>query len=293
MMRATLGEWVQGWIGGGEALVSLVVSWSSSVELRLPDGELLPGAGEKARRAFEAAKRVFSEGGKFAAVPEDAFINVINPLPQARGLATSTMDVAGTFAVTAAYAGGSLSDEELFSLCAYIEPSDGIMFEGLALVDHINGKLIERLPPPPDMQVVALIPARVLDTADYRRDVSVLDAIRAGGREHERAYETLKRGLERGDAALTAQAASISAEAQQRIMPSEEWNIMTETARVTGALGIAAAHSGTASGLLYAPSNKFGADLAEKMLQNAFSGPSAPKAAVRRTAVSGGGLVLV
>ena len=289
-MQATLGEWVQGWIGGGEALVSLIVAWNSSVDLRVPEGdETFPRAGEKALRAFEGAKRIFSGKDKSRTIPEDGFINVINPLPPARGLATSTMDIAGTFAAVAAYTGYSLTDEELFSLCSNIEPSDGIMFEGLALVDHINGKLIERLPPPPDMHIVALIPSRTLDTADYRRNSSMLDAIRAGGREHEQAYEMLKRGLERGDAALTAEGATLSAETQQRIMPCEEWDIITETARVSGALGIAVAHSGTASGLLYAPSNKFGADLAEKMLQNACAGQTEPKAAVRRTTVSGGG----
>ena len=290
-MRAALGEWVQGWIGGKEALVSLVVSWKSSVELRVPDGnEIFPRAGGKTLRAFETAKRIFSGNGESGDVPSDAFINVINPLPSARGLATSTMDIAGTFAAVAAYADNYPTDEELFSLCAEIEPSDGIMFEGLALVDHINGKLIERLPPPPDMHVVALIPSRTLDTADYRRNPSVIEAIRAGARAHESAYKTFKSGLEKNDAELTAKGATMPDEAQQKIMPCEEWDVITETARISGALGISVAHSGTASGILYAPSNKFGADLAEKMLGNAYADPRAPKASVRRTVVCGGGI---
>jgi len=291
-MQAALGEWVQGWIGGGEALVSLVVAWKSSVEVCIPDeNDTFRQAGEKALRAFETAKRIFSGNGKSGTIPSDGFINVINPLPPARGLATSTMDIAGTFAAVAACADRRPTDEELLSLCSDIEPSDGIMFKGLALVDHINGKLIERLPPPPDMHIVALIPSRTLDTADYRRNASTLNAIRAGAREHELAYETLKRGLEKSDAALVAQGATLSAEAQQRIMPCGEWDVITETARASGALGIAVAHSGTASGILYAPSNKFGADLAENMLRSAYSNPLAPKAAVRRTTVSGGGFL--
>ena len=270
--------------------MSLVVDWSSSVEFCVPEeGEVFPRVGEKTLRAFETARRVFGGDGKSGIIPKNGFVNVINTLPTARGLATSTMDVAGTFAAVAAFTGSNLPDEDLFSLCADIEPSDGIMFENLALVDHINGRLIERLPPPPDMHIVALIPSRRLDTADYRRNDSTLDAIKAGAREHELAYETLKRGLESGDAALVASGATLSAKAQHRIMPCEEWDVLTETARTSGALGIAVAHSGTASGLLYAPSNKFGADLAENMLRIAYSDPRAPKVTLRRTAVSGGG----
>ena len=289
-----MGEWVQGWIGGREALVSLVVAWTGSVELcELEAGEISRGAGEKSLRAFELARRMFAGGSAeddVRPMPDEGFVNVINSLPPTRGLATSTMDIAGTFAACAAYAGRPFQEADLFSLCAGIEPSDGIMFDGLALVDHINGKLMERLPPPPDMSVVALIPARTLDTADYTRDPATVEAVRANAADHERAYDMLKRGLAEGDAELVARAATLSAETQLRIMPREEWDAVTETARRTGALGVAAAHSGTALGLLYAPANKFGADLAENLLKDEYSRPGAPRAAVRRTVVSGGGI---
>ena len=257
----------------------------------LDRGEVFLSAGEKTLRAFETAKQIFSCCGNNAVIPEDGFINVINTLPPTRGLATSTMDIAGTFAVCAGYTGSALPDEKLFSLCAGIEPSDGIMFKGLALVDHRNGKLIERLPPPPDINIVALIPSRTLDTADYRRDPAILEAVRANSSEHESAYELLKRGLSEGDATLVAKAATRSAETQQRIMPRDEWDVVSGIGGRSGAIGIAIAHSGTAMGLLFAPSNKFGAELAENMLRDAYSDPNVPKATARRTAVSGGGFL--
>jgi L-threonine kinase len=288
-MPATLGEWVQGWIGDREALVSLVVAWNGSVELcTLDRGDIFHRAGEKTLRAFDEAKKIFSREGD--AFPEDGFVNIINPLPPTRGLATSTMDVAGTFASCAAYVGNEVSEERLFSLCAGIEPSDGIMFKGLALVDHINGKLIERLPPPPEISIVALIPSRTLDTAEYRRDNARLETVRANANDHELAYEMLKRGLTEGDVFLIAKAATKSAETQQKIMPREEWGTLGEISKLSGAIGIAVAHSGTASGLLFDPSNKFGADLAENMLKNIFSDTQTPdKAMVRRTVAAGGG----
>lgn len=280
---------MQGWIGGRESLVSLVVSWRGAVELRVPDdGEISNPCGEKSLRAFEKAKKIFA-GSALETFPDGSRVNVINPLPVSKGLATSTMDVAGTFAACAAYAGAKLSDERLFSLCASVEPSDGIMFDGLALVDHIKGELMERLPGPPPMTLVAVIPRRTLDTDVYRRDVSALKALRGYSREHERAYDILKRGLAAGNAALVASAATLSAEIQQGIMPKEEWDALVEARALTGALGIAAAHSGTASGLLYAPANKFGAELAEKWLADALRAKETG-VATRQTPVLGGGV---
>ena len=284
-MPATVGEWVQGWIGGGESLVSLVVSWKGVVELCLPDaGDVLNHSGEKSLRAFAKAREIGAPG----TFPDGSAINVVNPLPASRGLATSTMDVAGTFAACAAYAGTALSEERLFALCASVETSDGIMFDGLALVDHIKGELIERLPAPPPMTLVAVIPRRTLDTDAYRHDVSALEALHGHSGGHERAYDILKRGLAVGDAALIASAATLSAEIQQDVVPREEWDALIEARSLTGALGIAAAHSGTASGLLYEPENKFGADLAEKWLSDVLRAKETG-VTITRTSVSGGG----
>jgi L-threonine kinase len=287
-LPATLGEWVQGWIGGKELLVSLVVAWHGSVELCvLQKGDRFHVAGEKATRAFTSAKQIFS-GESLRSIPNDCFLNILNPHPPARGLATSTMDIAGTYASVAAYAGEELSEDRLFYLCAGIEASDGIMFKGLALVDHIKGELVERLPSPPEMTIVAIIPSRTLDTADYRGDQATLDAARACFHEHERAYDTLKTGLLRKDPALVAMAATISAEASQSVMPRDEWETLRETCALTGALGIAVAHSGTAAGLLYSTDNRFGADFAERIFKDSFAG-SRDYVTVRRTNVSGGG----
>ncbi|MDR1650887.1 MAG: hypothetical protein LBR87_03790, partial [Synergistaceae bacterium] len=270
-LPAALGEWVQGWIKGRELIVSLVTAWHGSVELCiLREGDAFRLAGRKAAGAFASAKEIFSGEG-MNPFPDDCFLNIINPHPPSRGLGTSTMDVAGTYASAAAYAGAPLSEERLFSLCCGIDPGDGIMFKGLALVDYIKGELIERLPAPPAMSAVAVIPYRTLDTDDYMEG-GLREASKECFREHERAYDTLKMGLERGDPSLAAMAATISAEASNKIMPREDWDVLRETCDLTGALGIAAAHAGTASALLYAEGNKFGADLAERMLKDSFSG---------------------
>ena len=279
-LHATVGEWVQGWIGGRECLVSLAVGWRGSVTLSLgPDSGR---AGHKALRAFELAKSRFCKKDMTSCC-----IKVFNPHPIARGFATSTMDIAGVLAACAAYTGESLSDEELFSLCAGIEPSDGIMFEGLALVDHLTGELLERLPQPPRMEIVVLIPEVTLDTMDYRRDDLLGAKVRQFSKESENAYSMLKAGLSKSDARVIADAATLSATLQQGVVPKDEWGVLLRAKEMFGALGVAAAHSGTASALLFAPADNVSASAASAWLKEELA-PCRVK--VRRASASGGGV---
>lgn len=246
VLPATVGEWVQGWIGGQEALVSLVVDWRGSVELHRGTGSTSTRLDAKALEAFCLARKVCGENAL-----REVFPVVCNPLPRAKGFATSTMDIAGVLATCIAYAEERRSEEELFSLCASIEPSDGIMFEGLALVDHLRGRLIERLPSPPDMELLVIVPERTLDTVEYRKCKGHAEAVRALAADHEHAYALLKTGLQKGDASRIAEAATMSASLQQKILPYDEWELLQEGKDAFGALGFAVAHSGTASALIF------------------------------------------
>lgn len=247
--HATAGEWVQGWIDGRELLVSFPVDWTGEVFLRPKTaGEKTCSARQKAQRAFTLAKHRFE--GEF----EGLCVEIDNPHPRAKGFATSTMDIAGVIAACSALTESPVCAEELLSLCSSIEPSDGIMFEGLALVDHIRGTLVESLPPPPEIGLLVLIPDRTLDTADYRRGERIEKRVKPLAREFESAYGILKKGLLRGDPHLVAEAASFSAGLQQRVMPREEWALLLRAKEAFGASGIAVAHSGSASALLFASS---------------------------------------
>ena len=242
-LPGTVGEWVQGWIlPEGEALVSLVVQWRGQVRLRSgPDGAAkLP---PKAYRALRLARERFSLGG--------VRVEMDNPLRPALGLGTSTMDVGGILAGAAVLAGQPLIPEDLFRLCCEIEPSDGTMFPRLALVDHLKGTLVETLPDPPDLHLAVLLPFRTLDTEAYRKDRAVMNAVRSRSARHVKAYRILKDGLLAGDARKVAAAATLSAILQQAVMPREEWPLLLGACRECRGLGIAVAHSGTASAVLF------------------------------------------
>jgi L-threonine kinase len=154
-------------------------------------------------------------------------------------------------AAAAGMAGAELSEEELFRLCCSIEPSDGTVFRGLALVDHLRGRLIERLPAPPSLWLATQLPFRTLDTDDYRKDRSLIKAVRDRGERHRRAYRILRAGLREGSPRKVSAAATFSAILQQAILPREEWPLLLAVCRECHGLGIAVAHSGTSSGVLF------------------------------------------
>lgn len=239
-MPGTAGEWVQGWLlPDGEALVSLVVPWRGTVLVGEDLREPLPS---KAGRALVLARERLGLSALGARLE--------NPLPVGKGLASSTVDVCGVLAAASRLGSAVWSDEEIFALGCSVEPSDGIIFPGLALVDHLRGRLIERLPSPPPLVAVALIPPRGLDTEAYRCDPSFMEGLRRRASEHRRAYGLLRRGLLTGDAALAAQGATLSARTQQGLAPRPEWPLLERGLGLPGSLGIALAHSGTASALL-------------------------------------------
>lgn len=259
-LAGTVGEWVQGWIlPDGEALVSLVVPWRGRVSVGEDLDDPLPA---KAASALAVARRRLDRPGLGARID--------NPLPVGKGLASSTVDVCGILAAASRLASPPWGEEEIFSLACSVEPSDGILFPGLALVDHLRGRLIERLPPPPPLSLLALIPPRSLDTEEYRRDPAFLKRVRDRAPEHLRAYSCLRRGLFEGDGALVARGATLSARTQNGLLPRPEWPLLEEGLRWPGALGIALAHSGTASALLFR--DRPSADEARRRLVEGFSG---------------------
>ena len=276
-LPGTVGEWVQGWIlPEGEALVSLVVQWRGEVRLRTgPEGgQKLP---PKAYRALQLARERFSLGG--------VRVEVHNPLRPALGLGTSTMDVGGVLAGAAALSGRALAPEELFRLCCEIEPSDGTMFPRLALVDHLKGTLVEALPAPPPMHLAVLLPFRTLDTESYRKDRSVMKAVRDRGPRHAKAYQILKEGLTEANPRKVAAAATLSAILQQAVMPREEWPLLLAACRECRGLGLAVAHSGTASGVIFP--DEQGAECARRWFRSRWDAGE-----IATVPVSGGGLLV-
>ncbi len=248
LVPCTCGELVQGVLGGVPFLVSCPIDRYSRVRVTLnADGRPEDGCvSQKARRACAATLALFGIGN----VPFT--VDVTCPLPPSKGFGTSTADVVGAIAATACALGAVLSPEEMARLAVSVEPSDGTMFPGLALFDHREGSRWEALGATPPMLVAVLEFDGVVDTVDYNARLD-LAGLRSLEPDHTSALELLREGLRRGRIDLVGQAATTSALANQRLLPKPQLEDVVALACDCRALGICAAHSGTALGVLFGP----------------------------------------
>jgi L-threonine kinase len=212
-----------------------------------------PAGNEKAEGAVWATLR-------FLGLSElDFRLEVSCPLPRSKGFGTSTADVVGAIAATAAAAGAWIDPRDVARLAVSVEPSDGTMFPGLALFDHRGATLAEPLGAAPPLLVGVLDFEGTVDTLDFNAHLD-LDSLRGVEREHERALDMLRSGLRTGRLESIGRAATLSARANQRTLPKDSLDDVIALAESGGALGVCVAHSGTAVGTLFAPGDRASAD---------------------------------
>ena len=66
-------------------------------------------------------------------------------------------------------AGQPFSPESIASIALSVEPTDGVMFPGIALFDHRCGSIAESLGAPPPMEVIVIDTGGTVDTLEFNR----------------------------------------------------------------------------------------------------------------------------
>ncbi len=242
----TCGELVQGVIEGEPFLVSCPIDRYSRVRVELggnPAGAFAPS---KALRAVEATLELLGRRG----VPFG--IEVTCPLPHSKGFGTSTADVTAAIVAASAAGGEELAPADIARLAVSIEPSDGTMFPGLALFNHRSARRGTLLGGAPPLLVAVLEFEGAVDTLEYNARLD-LACLLSREREHLRALDLLRRGLEEPRWELVGQAATLSATINQAVLPKPGLEEAIRLGDEHGALGVCAAHSGVVLGVLFAP----------------------------------------
>ena len=245
------GELVQGIRDGMYFLVTCPVDFFSRVRVDLYNNVLSSGTPEieatkgcsKAVEALLATLEYLDWSGLAAR------INVGNPIPRSKGMGSSSADVVATVAATGLALGVELTPDVVARIALSVEPTDGVMFPGVALFDHREGRTAETLGPPPPMEIVALDFGGAVDTIEFNK-VDLRSQWESVQAETSEALELVRSGVRLGDPALVGQGSTTSAVASQQVLPKPHLAAAQDFAKDVGAVGINVGHSGTIIGVL-------------------------------------------
>lgn len=242
----TFGELIQGALPpyGRDFLVTFPVArWSHARFRPEPGAALRVEPADRTKSATLAARMLASHG-----LPPGGLLTLRGTLPVGKGMASSSADlVASARAIADAY---HLVCEpvEIEDLIRDIEPSDGVMYDGAVAFCHREVRLLAAFGPLPRLTVIGVDEGGVIDTVAFNKvpKAYTLDDMYEYEIMLADAYDAVKSG----DAAALGELATRSARMNQRLVPKRLLDPALDLSRRFGALGVVAAHSGTALGVL-------------------------------------------
>lgn len=242
----TFGELIQGALppDGRDFLVTFPVDrWSHACFRPGPGAELHVQPASRTKSAV-LARRMLARHG----LPPGGVLTLSGTLPIGKGMASSSADlVASARAIADAYR-LTLHPAEVEDLVCGIEPSDGVMYDGAVAFCHREVRLLAVLGSMPPLTVVGVDEGGVIDTVAFNKvpKAYALEDMY----EYELMLAAARDAVKAGDAATLGELATRSARLNQRLAPKRLLEPVFELSRRHGALGVVAAHSGTALGVL-------------------------------------------
>ncbi|MBC7336819.1 MAG: GHMP kinase, partial [Clostridia bacterium] len=136
---------------------------------------------------------------------------------------------------------------------------------GLAIFDHLRARFYQPLGTPPALAILAADLGGTVDTLAFNRRPDLRALRRENAALTREALRLIILGLRQRNPRLIARGATLSAWANQRILPLPAFDRLQRWALAHGAWGVNVAHSGTVVGLLFDPRRADLADLAREL----------------------------
>ena len=244
---ASCGELLQGVIGTSEKLISYPIDLYAAVTI---EESKVPARTMDRRKAVEGMYRTLEYFGLPRKIGDTLSVEVVSHIPVAKGMASSTADIAASIVATAALLGKEISRDDLGRLCVAIEPTDSTIFPTLTLFDHLKGIRIESCDWIPPLDVFVLESEKILDTQDFRKNDYTKERLE-NKNKIEKAYQIFQESCRTKDTGGLGKAATLSALTNQNILPKDKLEEIIDTVLALGCFGVNVAHSGTVIGILY------------------------------------------
>jgi len=247
----TCGELVQGRVKGKDSHITCPVEIFSSVSIELSGfcGQIeCPPDKVKMR---EAVRRTLELLGHTSTGVE---VSVSSQIPVGKGMASSTADIVGGCLATAKALGESITPRIVAGIAISIEPTDGIMYEGIVCFDHLGGEIIQSLGDPPPIDILVVDPGGNIDTLRFNSKREVCAAIHRKNEDFIlEALNLVEEGIKKRDIQLVGKGATLSALSNQEILYKKELADIISISTSLGGIGVNVAHSGTVIGILLPP----------------------------------------
>lgn len=243
---ASCGELIQGWIDSSEKLISCPINWFSEVSVT----EGTPRLRSERPLMREALQYTLDFLNLPRPLGGGLRIDFESSIPIAKGMGSSTADIAATITATALHFGQPVSESELAKICVALEPTDSTIFSQLTLFDHNNGIATKSYTAPADIDVVVLESPLQLTTAQYHR-FNRLQALLDSAETMRKAQQRLDRALRMRQPYELGEATTQSAIESQKILRKPGFPELLDLVEKHGLFGLAIAHSGSVVGLLY------------------------------------------
>jgi len=243
---ASCGELIQGWISGGEKLVSCPIDWFSTVEVREGNAKLSHQR-PMMRKALELTLKTLNIPDAESARLRIDFSSTI---PVAKGMASSTADIAATVVATYRHFNNQYSDRQVAALCAQLEPSDSTMFNALTLFDHNQGVVAAQYGSVDNIDILVLESPIQLETQNYHK-VDHKHSLLSSSNALDLANDTLASAIKYKRSSQIGLASTVSAIESQIILPKPHFEQLLDIVEKHDLYGLNVAHSGSVVGLLY------------------------------------------
>ncbi len=232
-MRGTCGELAQGFYRGEPILITCPIEKFSTATVS-DEFAGVDGLGSKSLAMLEKVLKHF-------AAQEFTFgVRLASQLSRGKGMASSSADMAAVAQAVALSLGKNFSPSELGTLCAEIEPTDGIFYSGVVAMNPLTGRLVKRIRAQEQFQIAVF---------DYGGEV---DTLKLNCRS-QFEFPTLGEAI---DFSLTKK----SALANQTILPKRGLSELMNFAETLNAVAVNVAHSGTVAGIFFRAEDELAAE---------------------------------
>jgi L-threonine kinase len=274
MVPGSCGELVQGVVDGIDFHITCPVEMFSSAfvsETKTGSIQVKHDHSEKVVRAIDefveryVAENIADNGRLNGRYPgygssnQGLLVELINALPVGKGMASSTTDIGSAVAAISRYLNVDLRASDVAEIALKIEPTDGVLFDGIVLFDHVTGNRLETIGSAPLLEIIVLEPPNRIDTVAFNKDKIKDKTVNESVKERSAAVneaifretiEMVREGLAAFDHTLIGQAGTLSARLNQTLLFKPELDDIIEMSQRRGALGVNVAHSGTVFGII-------------------------------------------